>query len=99
MPAPRAALELASIGIPLGVPPGPPGMTAGVAPALVAGNAVPTWLSPGTAEAQLCGTESGPSKAARPTFAVMFTLPISGAAKAPGPELKPWPSAYPTAWK
>ena len=99
MPAPRAALELASIGIPLGMPPGPPAMTAGVALALAAGSAEPTWLSAGAAEAQLCGTESMPSEAARPTFAVMFTLPISGAAKAPGPELKPWPSAYPTAWK
>ena len=94
---PRAALELASIGIPLGVPPGPPGMTAGVALALVAGSAEPTWLSPGAAEAQLCGTESGPRMAARPTFALMVTLPISGGATTPAPELKPWPSAYPTA--
>jgi hypothetical protein len=74
-------------------------MTAGVALALAAGSAEPTWLTAGAAEAQLCGTESGPRRAARPTFAVMLTLPISGAAKTPVPELKPWLSAYPTAWK
>ena len=76
-----------------------PADTAGVALTLVPGNVEPTWLNAGAAEAQLCGTESMPSEAARPTFAVMVTLPISGAAKAPVPELKPWPSAYPTAWK
>jgi hypothetical protein len=99
LPAPRAVLELASIGIPLGVPPGAPGMTAGAALALAVGSAEPTWLTAGAAEAQLCGTESGPRRAARPTFAVMVTLLISGAAKTPVPELKPWPRAYPTAWK
>ena len=96
-PVPRCALP--SIGIPLGVPPGPPVATAGAALALAPGSAEPTWLNAGAAEAQLCGTESMPSEAARPTFAVMATLPISGAAKTPVPELKPLPSAYPTAWK
>jgi hypothetical protein len=56
-------------------------MGAGVALMLVAGNAEPTWLRAGAAEAQLCGTERMPGEAARPTFAVMATLPISGAAK------------------
>ena len=87
---------MASIGIP-GMPPGPLGVTAGVALAPAAGNAEPTWLNAGAAEAQLCGTESMPSEAARPTFAVIATLPILGAAKAPVPELKPLPSVYPTA--
>jgi hypothetical protein len=74
-------------------------MTAGVALVLAAGSAGPTWLNTGAVEAQLCGTESMPSEAARPTFAVMATPPISGVAKTPVPELKPLPSAYPTAWK
>jgi hypothetical protein len=97
LPVPRAAL--ASIGIPLGTPPGPPAAAAGVALMLAAGNAEPTWLQAGAADAQLCGTESMPSEAARPTFALTVTLPISGGTKTPVPELKPLPSAYPTAWK
>jgi hypothetical protein len=92
-PVPRIALD--AIGIPLGMPPGPPGVTAGAALMLVAGNAEPTWLKAGAADAQLCGTDSMPSEAARPTLA---TLPISGAAKTPVPELKLLPSAYPAAW-
>ena len=96
-PVPRIAL--AAIGIPLGMPPGPPGVTAGAALMLVAGNAEPTWLKAGAADAQLCGTESMPSEAARPAFAVMATLPISGVAKTPVPEPKPLPSADPNAWK
>ena len=60
---PRVALG--SIGIPLSVPTGSPGDTAGVALTLVAGNAEPTWLNSGAAEAQLCGTESVASGAAR----------------------------------
>jgi hypothetical protein len=97
LPVLRDALP--SIGIPLGVPPGPPAATAGAALLLMPGSAEPIWLNAGAAEAQLCGTESMPSEAARPTFAVMVKLPISGAAKTPVPELKPLPSAYPTAWK
>ena len=90
---------LPSIGIPPGVPPGPLAATAGAALLLTPGSAEPTWLNAGADEAQLCGTESMPSEAARPTFAVMATLLISGAAKTPVPELNPLPSAYPTAWK
>jgi len=93
---PRVALG--SIGIP-GAPPGVAGVTAGAALVLMPGNAEPTWLNAGAAEVQLCGTESMPSEAALPTFAVMATLPISGGTKTPVPELKPLPSAYPNAWK
>ena len=96
MPVPRAAL--ASIGIPPSVPPGPAGMTAGVAPALVTGNAEPTWLNAGAAEAQLCGTESMPTEAARPTPAVTAALPMPGAPTTPVPEPKPPPSVDPNAW-
>ena len=66
-PIPRIALG--SIGIPLSMPPGSPDI-AGVALGLAAGNAEPTWLNAGAAEAQLCGTESVPSEAARPRPAV-----------------------------
>ena len=92
---PRVAL--AGIGIPLGMPPGAAGVTAGAALALATGSAEPAWLNAGAADAQLCGTESMPSEAALPTFAVMATLPISGGTKTPVPELKPLPSVYPTA--
>jgi hypothetical protein len=95
LPVPRIAL--ASIGIPPSVPPGPPGTTAGVAPALVTGNAEATWLNAGAAEAQPCGTESMPTEAARPTPAVT-ALPIPGAPKTPVPEPKPLPTADPNAW-
>ena len=64
---PRVALG--SIGIPLSMPSGPAG-TAGVALAPEPGNAEATWLNAGAAEAQLCGTESVPSEAARPRPAV-----------------------------
>ena len=67
---PVARVALGSIGIPLSMPTGSPGDTAGVALTLVPGNAEPTWLNAGAAEAQLCGTESVPSEAARPTPAV-----------------------------
>ena len=86
-----------SIGIPLGVPPGPPGAAAGVALALVPGNAEPTWLNAGAVEAQLCGTESMPSEAARPTPAVTWALPIPGTPKTLVPEPKPLPTANPNA--
>jgi hypothetical protein len=94
-PVPRA--ELGAIGSPLGVPPGPPGVTGGIALVLVAGNAELTWLKAGAAEVQPCGTESMPSEAARPTPA-LTALFIPGAAKPPVPELKPLPNAYPSAW-
>jgi hypothetical protein len=90
---PRAALG--SIGIPLSMPPGPPGTTAGVALTRAAGNAEPTLLNAGAADAQLCGTESGPRKAARPAPAVTSALPIAGALKAPVPEPTPLPSVNP----
>lgn len=96
MPVPRVAL--ASIGIPPSVPPGPPGITAGVALALVTGNAGATWLNAGAAEAQLCGTESMPTEAARPAPAVTAALPMPGAPTTPVPEPKPLPSAEPNAW-
>ena len=80
-------MALGSIGIPLAMPPGPPGATAGVALTLAPGNAEPTWLNAGAAETQLCGTESVPSEAARPTPAVTWALPR--------PERKPLPSANP----
>ena len=72
-----------------------PADTAGVALTLVAGNAEPTWLKAGAAEAQLCGTESVPSEAARPTPAVTWALPTPGAPKTPVPEPKPLPSVDP----
>lgn len=72
-----------------------PGDAAGVALTLAPGNAEPTWLNAGAAEAQLCGTESGPSEAARPTPAVTWALPIPDAPKAPVPEPKPLPSVNP----
>ena len=93
---PRCAL--ASIGIPLGMPPGPPAAAAGVALAPTPGNAEPTWLNAGAAEAQLCGTESMPTEAARPTPAVTAALPMPGAPTTPVPEPKPPPSADPNAW-
>jgi hypothetical protein len=72
----------------------------GVAPSpLAPGIAEAAWLKAGAAEVQPWGTDNTPSEAARPTFAVAATLPISGAAKTPVPGLKPLPSAYPTAWK
>jgi hypothetical protein len=86
------------MGIPPSVPPGPPDMTAGVALALVTGNAGATWLNAGAAEAQLCGTESMPTEAARPTPAVTAALPMPGAPKAPVPEPKPLPSVDPNVW-
>lgn len=95
MPIPRVAL--ASIGIPPSVPPGPLGMTAGVAAALVTGNVEATWLNAGAAEAQLCGTESMPTEAARPTPAVTALL-MPGAPTTPVPAPKPLPTADPNAW-
>jgi hypothetical protein len=93
---PRVAL--AAIGIPPSGPPGAPGPIAGVAPRpLVPGNAGATWLNAGAAEAQLCGTESVPIEAARPTPAVTSALPIPGAPKTPVPEPKPLPTANPNA--
>lgn len=89
---PVARVVLGSIGIPLSAPSGPAG-TAGVALALAAGNAEPTWLNAGAAEAQPCGTESVPSEAARPTPAVTWALPVP--AKAPLPEPNPLPSDSP----
>ncbi len=96
LPVPRVAL--ASISIPPSVPPGPPGMTAGTALALVTGNAEPTWLNTGAAVAQLCGTDKTPSEAARPTPAVTAALPMPGEANRPVPEPAPLPSADPNAW-
>ena len=95
LPVPRVALP--SIGIPLGVPPGPPAATAGAAVVLMPGSAEPTWLNAGADEAQLCGTDSMPTEAARPTPAVTVLL-IPGAAKTPVPEPKPLPSVYPDIW-
>jgi hypothetical protein len=88
---------LPSIGIPLGVPPGPLAATAGAAVVLMPGSAEPTWLNAGADEAQLCGTDSMPTVAARPALAVTVLL-IPGAAKTPVPELKPLPSVYPDVW-
>ena len=82
---PRVALG--SIGIPLSMPPGPPGTTAGVALTLAPGNAEPTLLNAGAAEAQLWGTESVPSEVARPRPAVTWALPR--------PEPKPLPNSNP----
>ena len=79
-------IALGSIGIPLSAPAGPPSMTAGAALTLAAGNAEPTLLNAGAAEAQLWGTESGPRKAARPTPAVTSAPPIAGA---PLPSVNP----------
>jgi len=87
-------IALGSIGIPLSMPSGPAG-TAGIALTLVAGNAEPTWLKAGAAEAQLCGTESVPSEAARPIPAVTWALPTPDAPKVPVPGLKPLPSVNP----
>ncbi len=69
------------------MPTGSPGDTAGVALTLAPGNAEPTWLNAGAAAAQLCGTESVPSEAARPTPAVTWALPR--------PEPKPLPRVNP----
>ena len=88
---------MASIGIPPGMPPGPLGVTAGVALGPAAGNAEPTWLNAGAAEAQLCGTESIPSEAARPRPAVTAALPIPGVPKTPVAEPRPLPSVNPNA--
>src|SRR5208283_1985045 len=93
LPVLRVALP--GIGIPLGVPPGPPVAAAGAALALAPGSAEPTWLNAGAAEAQPCGTESMPSEVARPTLAVTAVLPIPGAPKALVPEPKPSPTANP----
>lgn len=95
LPVPRVALP--SIGIPPGVPPGPLAATAGAALPLMPGSAEPTWLNEGAAEVQLCGTESMPSEAARPTLALTVLL-IPGAPKTPVPEPKPLPSVYPNGW-
>lgn len=94
MGAPIPRIALGSIGIPLSMPSGPAD-TAGVALTLVTGNAEPTWLNAGAAEAQLCGTESVPSEAALPTPAVTWALPIPDAPKAPVPEPKLLPSVNP----
>jgi hypothetical protein len=67
---PVARVALGSIGIPLNMPTGSPGDTAGVALTPAPGNAEPTWLNAGAAAAQLCGTERVPSEAACPTPAV-----------------------------
>lgn len=87
---------MASIGIPPSVPPGPFGMTAGVAPALASGNAGAPWLIAGAAEAQLWGTERMPTEAARPAPAVTTALPMLGAATRPVPEPAPLPKTLVT---
>lgn len=94
-PVPRCALP--SIGIPPGVPPGPLAATAGAALPLMPGSAEPTWLNAGAAEVQLCGTDSMPTEAARPTPAVTV-LPIPGEPNMPVPEPAPLPSVYPNVW-
>ena len=91
-PIPRIALG--SIGIPLSMPPGSPDI-AGVALGLAAGNAEPTWLNAGAAEAQLCGTESVPREAACPAAAVTWALPIPGPPNPPVHEPKPLFSVNP----
>jgi hypothetical protein len=93
-----ARCALPSIGIPLGVPPGPPAATAGAALLLMPGSAEPTWLNAGADEAQLCGTDSMPTEAARPTAAT-WALLIPGAPKTLAPEPKPSPTANPNVWK
>jgi hypothetical protein len=90
---------LPSIGIPLGVPPGPPAATAGAALLLMPGSAEPTWLNAGADEAQLCGTDIMPTVAARPTPAATCALLIPGAPKTLVPEPKPSPTANPNVWK
>jgi hypothetical protein len=90
---PRSALP--SIGIPLGVPPGPLVAIAGAALPLMPGSAEPTWLNAGADEAQLCGTDSMPTVAARPTPAATWALPIPGAPNMPVPEPTPLPTADP----
>lgn len=85
---------MAGIGIPRSVPPGLPGATAGVALTLVPGSSEPTWLNAGAAEAQLCGTDSMPSEAARPTPADTAAFPIPGVPSMP----VPLPSADPNDW-
>jgi hypothetical protein len=90
---------LPSIGIPLGVPPGPPAATAGAALLLMPGSAEPTWLNAGADEAQLCGTDIMPTVAARPTPAATWALLIPGAPKTLAPEPKPSPTANPNVWK
>ena len=97
LPVLRVALR--GIGIPLGVPPGPPVAAAGAALALAPGSAEPSWPTAGAFGAQLCGTESMPSWAARPTLAVIWALLIPGAANMPVPGPKPSPTANPNAWK
>src|ERR1700729_1747803 len=98
LPVLRVALP--SLGIPPGVPPGPPVAAAGAALALAPGSVEPTWLNSGAVGAQLCGTESMPSEAARPTPAVTWTVLIPpGAANTPVPEPKPSPTANPNVWK
>jgi hypothetical protein len=76
------------------MPPGPPGMTGGVALAPVAGNIEETWLNDGAAEAQPCGTDNAPSEAARPTPAVT-AFPIPAEPNTLVPEPTPPPSVDP----
>lgn len=97
LPVLRVALP--SIGIPLGVPPGPPAATAGAALPLMPGSAEPTWLNAGADEAQLCGTDSMPTEAARPTPAATWALLIPDEPKTLVPEPKPSPTANPNVWK
>lgn len=90
---------MARIGIPPSVPPGPPGVTAGVAPTGLAPDSVAaTDLNAGAAVAQFCGTDNGPSEAARPRLAVTAGLPIPGVPRMPVPEPKPLPSVDPKDW-
>jgi hypothetical protein len=79
------------------MPPGPPGMTGGVAPPPAAGNIEETWLNAGAAEAQPCGTDNMPSEAARPTPAVT-AFPIPTEPNMLVPEPTPPPSVDPKAW-
>lgn len=98
MSLPRVAPVVPGIGIPLGVPVeavDAAGAAAGVALTLVAGNAEPTWLNAGAVEAQLCGTESMPSEAARPTPAVTWAVLIPDMPKTLVPGPKPLPTANP----
>jgi len=97
LPVLRVALP--SIGIPLGVPPGPPVAVAGAALALAPGSAEPTWLTAGAFGAQLCGTESMPSEAARPAVAVTEVPPMPGELNAPAPEPTPVLITDPDIWK
>ena len=94
---PRIALP--SIGIPPSVPPDPPAPTAGAAPTPLAPDSVgATELNAGADEAQLCGTDSMPSEAARPTPALTAALPMPGEANMPVPEPTQPPSADPSGW-